>query len=405
MAAPGGEVKETVDGQLDRAGIAFQRVTVGDEHCMTYADPLTIERASAESAGASVLVSIGSGTVADIGKAVSAHLGGVPHVIVQTAASVNGFADDQSVLLRDGVKRTVATRWPDRLMIDTEVIARAPVELNRAGLGDLLATYTAPADWLLARVVGQDASYSPTAVELARSHVNAVVDSAAGIDAGDPDAIEILAAGLTLSGISMGIAGRTAPGSGMEHTVSHLLEMAHRPGAPATLHGAKVGVVTVLAAMLWARVRAAVRNGGLGGLRFPEPVTLRRRVLDAFSQVDRSGAMGEECWSDYSRKLERWHGERDRLSKLPRRWHEFDAELDGLLASPDWLAEALRAARAPTRLTDLGIDPNTARWALANSHLMRDRFTIADLAFFMGIWETADVDELLADAAQIGGGL
>ena len=47
----------------------------------------------------------------------------------------------------------------------------------------------------------------------------------------------------------------------------------------------------------------------------------------------------------------------------------------------------------------------TARWALANCHLMRDRFTVADLAFLMGIWEPADVDSLLLDAAALGAGL
>jgi hypothetical protein len=35
---------------------------------------------------------------------------------------------------------------------------------------------------------------------------------------------------------------------------------------------------------------------------------------------------------------------------------------------------------------------------------MRDRFTIADLAFFMGIYEAEHVDRLLAEAASIGGG-
>ena len=102
----------------------------------------------------------------------------------------------------------------------------APPSLNRAGLGDLMATFTAPADWLLASFVGQDASYSAAIVALARSHVDALLEAAPGVRAGDPAALETLAATLTLSGISMGVAGRTSPGSGMEHTVSHLLEMA-----------------------------------------------------------------------------------------------------------------------------------------------------------------------------------
>jgi hypothetical protein len=36
---------------------------------------------------------------------------------------------------------------------------------------------------------------------------------------------------------------------------------------------------------------------------------------------------------------------------------------------------------------------------------MRDRFTIADLAFFMGRWGPADVDALIARVGALGGGL
>jgi glycerol-1-phosphate dehydrogenase [NAD(P)+] len=404
MAARVGEVKATVIDQLTASGIAVRRVEVGDEHADTHADAPTIDAAAAQCAGPSVLLSVGSGTVADIGKALSARLGEVPHAIVQTAASVNGFADDQSVLLVDGVKRTTATRWPDRLLIDTDVIARAPVELNLAGFGDLLATYSAPADWALARVVGQDDSYSATVVALARAHIDKVLDLATGIATGDPEAIENLTAALALSGISMGVAGRTAPASGMEHTVSHLIEMAERAGEPTALHGAKVGALTVLAAMLWVRVRARVRDGALHELRFPHPAEMRPRVLAAFAELDPSGRMGEECWRGYSAKLERWQASRDQLADLPSRWDEFELELDGLLATPQRLIDALRAAGAPLKLSQLGIDRTTLRWALGHCHLMRDRFSVADLAFFLGAWEQADVEALLADAARLGAG-
>ena len=64
-----------------------------------------------------------------------------------------------------------------------------------------------------------------------------------------------------------------------------------------------------------------------------------------------------------------------------------------------------RAARAPVRMTQLGVRDATARWALAHGHLMRDRFTVADLAYFMGIWDAPDVDALLVAAARLGAGL
>ncbi len=403
MAGPAGEVKTTVAGTLRAAGMKVRLVTLAGEH--VHADPGTLRTARDESLGAAVVVSVGSGTVADIGKALSAELGGVPHVAVQTAASVNGFADDQSVLLVSGVKRTTATRWPERLLIDIDVLARAPAELNRAGLGDLVATCTAPADWRLAQLVGQDDSYSPFAVGLARSHLDVVLEHADGIHRRDLETLENLSAALTLSGIAMGVAGCTAPCSGMEHTVSHLLEMAERPGTIGPLHGAKVGALSVLSALLWARVRTVARAGGLRALRFPTAAEMEPRVHAAFAALDPSGEVGEECWRGYSRKLRRWNDARETLEGLWQRWPAFDAELDGLLASPERLVAALRAARAPVRLTQLGVRDATGRWALAHGHLMRDRFTVADLAFFMGVWDAPDVDALLVAAARLGAGL
>jgi glycerol-1-phosphate dehydrogenase [NAD(P)+] len=384
-------VKSQVLGLLD-----VRRVDVGGEDFHPHADAATIDAAAGATDGAAVVVSVGSGTVTDIAKAVCARLGGVPHVAVQTAASVNGFADGESVLLVDGVKRTTTTRWPDRLVVDTDVLAAAPLALNQAGLGDLLATYTAPADWLLARFVAQDGSYAQAVVDLARQHVGAAVDAAPGIRAAQPGALEDLAAALTLSGVSMGVAGRTAPGSGMEHTVSHLLEMADP--ASTALHGAKVGILSVLAALLWERVRQAAPAATL---RLPDAAAMEGRVREAFASVDPRGAMGEECWSDYARKLSRWGA----MPDIVGGWAAFDAEVGPLLAPAERLAGALAAAGAPLRLSELGIDAGTARWALLHCHLMRDRFTIADLAFLIGIWEAGDVEGLLDDAARLGVGL
>jgi glycerol-1-phosphate dehydrogenase [NAD(P)+] len=404
MPGPRGEIKGAVAAALEDAGEGpVQIAYLGDERAEVHADAATLAAAVDAVRGAAVLVTVGSGTIADIGKYTSAQLDGLPHVIVQTAASVNGFADDQSVLVVDGVKRTTPSRWPDRLVIDTDVVGLAPPVMNQAGLGDLLASYTAPADWLLARLVAQDDSFSPAVVTLARDHVDAAVDAADGIAVGDPAAIELLAAALTLSGISMGVAGRTAPGSGMEHTASHLLEMTEAQDT--SLHGAKVGVLSVFGACLWEVVREAVANGGLAALRFPDEAEMEDRIGEAFAVADPSGAMAAECWSDYRRKLVRWHEARPRLETLADRWPWFDADAARLLAPPERLLSALQRAHAPVRLSDLGIDPDRGRWALAHCHLMRDRFTVADLAFFMGRWEPADVDALVTRVAALGGGL
>lgn len=392
-----GWVRDTLSGVGN-----VRPVEIGGADADVHADQATLAEAVKRVGGADLLVTVGSGTLTDIGKYASSRLGGLPHIVVQSAASVNGFADDQSVLVVDGVKRTTPTRWPDRLIVDSDVIARAPAAMNRAGLGDLLASYTAPADWRLAAFMGQDQSFSPTIVALTRDHVDPVLEHAAGVGSGEHRALELLTAGLTLSGISMGAAGRTAPGSGMEHTASHLIEMSEGHGA---LHGAQVGVLSVLAACLWQVVRKAARDGALARLRFPAPEEMQERTSEAFAVLDPSGTVAAECWSDYRRKLERHNTGAAALADIAERWPALDGELEQLLAPPQRLANALADCGAPTHLHELGIAPARARWALANCHLMRDRFTVADLAFLLGLWDEAGVEKVVGLAESFGCGL
>lgn len=406
MVRVGANLKATVQALLESEW-RVRPVRAGPPDGRVHADEATVAAVRAAAEGVSSIVTVGSGTIADIGKAVAEDLGGLPHVIVQTAASVNGFADDQSVLLRNGVKRTVSSRWPDVLVLDGAVLADAPPAMNLAGLGDLVSMFTAAPDWYLANAVGMDDSYSATAVALGRDHGEELLELAPALARGESSAVVRLAEILAVSGISMGVAGRTAPSSGMEHTVSHLLEMAaKRRGAEAALHGAQVGVTTIVAALLWRRLRRRVASQGLT-LLFPAAEEMEERVRAAFDPLDRSGAMGEECWADYSAKLARWHQKRDVVERFAAAWDEHLREIEKLLVDPARLVEAMTAAGAPVRFSELspGVDAATARWAVANCHLMRDRFTVADLACFSGCWEEQDVDAVLAEATALGAGL
>jgi glycerol-1-phosphate dehydrogenase [NAD(P)+] len=134
---------------------------------------------------------------------------------------------------------------------------------------------------------------------------------------------------------------------------------------------------------------------------------MEQRLRAAFDPLDPSGAMADECWSDYSAKLARWHANRDLLERFAADWDRHRDALDELLVDPVRLVEAMVEAGAPVRFSQLdpGVDPATSRWAVANCHLMRDRFTIADLATFSGAWGEEDVDAVLAEAADLGAGL
>lgn len=391
-----------------------RHVVIGSDRPELHADPAALAEADAAIDGADVVVSVGSGTITDIAKD-AAHRADRPFVVVQTAVSVNAFSDDMAVLLRDGVKRTVPSRWPDALVIDLRAIADAPATMNRAGFGELTAMFTAPADWYLADAVTGDGAYDAGVVELYRERGDRLLEHAAGVATGDLAALEELAAQMTLTGIAMGVAGRTAPLSGTEHTISHLLDMAAGlDGRGMAFHGAQVGVAAVIVALAWRRVLRDLDPGRIAATAAAgEGVDLEARharVAAAFDRLDAAGAATAECWTDYRRKAERWNAATDRRAALARDWDAHRAAIGELVLDPERIVDGLRAAGAPTRFSELepAIPADAARWAIASCHLMRDRFTVADLVDLSGAtgraWDSAFADDLLDEAADLGAG-
>ena len=386
-----------------------RRTTIGTGRSEVHADDRAIAETAAAIGGAGCVVCVGSGTMTDIAKAATHELGDVPLVVVQTAVSVNAFSDDMAVLVKNGVKRTVPSRWADALLIDLLVIADAPVGMNRAGFGELAAMFTAPADWYLAGALGMDSAWHPAPVELFRREGEELLAAADGVRAGDPGALALLARLMTLSGMALGVAGRTAPISGAEHIVSHMLDMdAEAAGRPLAFHGAQVGVASVIMALAWAETLEAFDPSRISVDAFaPDPAGVRAAVQAAFEHLDAVGAVAAECWRDVERKLERMRAARPAIERFLADWPRHRAALRELTVDPDVLATALGRAGAPTRFRDLepAVQAALARWALSNCHLMRDRFVLADLRALTGTWAASDIDRLLARAASLGAGL
>jgi glycerol-1-phosphate dehydrogenase [NAD(P)+] len=432
MTVAGRDLRAEVTELLGRElGVVADWVTVGPPDGQVHADEQTVAAAAAATQDAGWVVSVGSGTVTDIGKAAAGP--GTPLVAVQTATSVNGYADPFSVLLRSGTKRTTPSRWPDTLLIDPAVLAGAPPDLNRAGVGDLVSMFTSTPDWYLAGAAGMDPSYDQAVAALSRRDGDRLLALApamaghqaiagatgpatsggpGGVLAGTGAAAEAdlaeLARILTLSGIAMGVAGSTAPSSGMEHAISHLLEMADTAqGRHGSWHGTQVGLTTIVATATWAHVRRRISEGALSRpAELPDPDTARDQITAAFKGIDPDGSMAAECFADYSRKLQKLTaGGGDPLAGLRADWARHDGHLGQLLAGPAELAAAAASAGLPVTFGGLPepVDDGMARWAVANCALLRARFGVADLAMLLGCWEPDDIDQVLADAAVLAG--
>jgi len=382
-------------------GLATRTVTaVAGEHGPVL-DEATVDAALAAARGASLLLAVGSGTVADLAKQVAAQLD-VPVVVVQTAASVNGYADSLSVLVRNGAKRTLPSTWPRALIVDHDVLRGAPDRLTRAGVGDATAAWTAPADWYLACALGLDRAFDGGVLK-------PVLDAAEDLLTADPDTPEALTAlvdTLTLGGLSIGATGTTAGLSGCEHLISHLLDMAAMAdGSAHDLHGAQVGVASVVAAALWET--ALDDLGALDPWALAPPDDLRARVHGSWSGLDPSGRVGSECWAAVERKFTTWAARRDDTARFLGGWAAHEETLRRYAYAPEVPARALQRWGAPVRFSDLTpeVDPVRARWALRCLPFMRDRFTLADLLLLAGGWTDELVERVLDRAARAGGGL
>lgn len=403
----GEDLKELIARTLSES-FELERVVMGVDGGELHAEEASVAEVEEAISGAGCVVSVGSGTITDICKLATERRGSLPFVAVQSAGSVDGFADDFTVLLKGGAKRTVPSRYPDALLVDLKVLASAPPEMNAAGFGDILAKFTSPADWYLAYVMGMG-DYHQAPITLVSGHAHELLDEAAALKRREPEALYKLARVLALSGLAAGVAGSTAPGSGTEHLVGHLLDMsAVQFDRPFAFHGAQVGVATVPVAAAWEALFDRLDPAEIDvDACFPRPEEVEPVVREAFAEIDPSGEVGEECWSDYSQKLERWSECRPQLENFLRNWSSYREELRGMLVSPERLGNALRESGAPARFGDLNppIPERNAFWALRNCHLMRNRFTLADLLFFFGWWDDEFVGRLLERARSVGGGL
>lgn len=375
-------------------------VTVLGEPGHLHVDDAALDRATSALDGADAVVAVGSGTISDIAKVASARAGGIPLVIVQTAASVDGFTDNVSVVLRSGAKRTIDSRWPDVVLADTTVIATAPAALNASGFGELQSLFTAPADWWLASQVGTDTSFHTTPRDLLLDFAGDPAQWGAGLGDGRARPVEQLTRVLAIRGMGTGIAGSTACLSGVEHLISHMLDMdAVARSVEVGLHGAQVGVASVVAAAAWDHLLAQAR---VGRPFAPRAQDEEATVRAAFAACDPSGALGAECWRDYSAKRSAWAAAPGDPLTLLSDPSALEHRLGAMRPDRYRIARALAVAGAPLRREDLAphVTSEVWRWAVSHCLYMRNRVTVIDLLAEAGWWTDADVDAVLALADQ-----
>jgi glycerol-1-phosphate dehydrogenase [NAD(P)+] len=361
----------------------------------------------------SAVLSVGSGVVTDIAKHACYLYGqaqgvNVPFVVYQTANSVSAYTSNMAPVFVEGVKRTLASRYPDVLICDLETLRDAPKAMTVAGVGDLLAAFSSFADWHLANRLGIDPTYNEFAQTLMGPLDALFLEEAPAIKEADLVSMGVLAKLIALGGLAMSLSHATAPLSGFEHVISHVLDlMAEQAQQPLAMHGTQVALATILATASYSKFLSELEPAEINiDSCYPSAQEMETRIHQTFDTVDPSGKAGDECWADYKIKLDLWHQQRPLFESFLKDWPKQKEVLQGLSRTPELTIKILQEIDSPLGFEQLTppVAAPQVKFAFLNAPLMRRRLTLGDLFIFLN-WDRetlwTDVNQTLL-GAQLG---
>ncbi|MFD2615808.1 iron-containing alcohol dehydrogenase family protein [Terrilactibacillus laevilacticus] len=186
------------------------------------------------------IVGIGGGKALDAAKYM-ALLKKVPFISIPTSTSNDGFSSSNASLTIGGKRVSVSAKMPYGIIVDIDVIKKAPVMFIHSGVGDLISKITALYDWVYEEQ-HEKGQVDAVALMLSKKAVNSFARTTFE-NVKDDFFLKELVDSLIMSGIAMEIAGSSAPSSGSEHLISHALDkISEKP----QLHGIQVGIATYI---------------------------------------------------------------------------------------------------------------------------------------------------------------
>ena len=310
-----------------------------------------------------VLIAVGSGTIHDIARYCAPERG-IRFVSCPTAASVDGFCSTVAAMTWYGFKKTLPAVAPEIVIADIDIIKNAPAALVRSGVGDIMAKYTALADWRMANLLTGE-HLCPRIYDIMSRAADTVMNSVPGIAAGEEKAFADVTYALIMSGIAMQMMGNSRPASGADHHISHMIEM--EPAAfevkfP-TMHGEKTGVGTLVAVREYKRLAQIEDIAPF--LRDYAPVP--EEEFRAFFGERLAGSLIRENENDCLAAVTK--------EALAQKW----GEIRGIIAAlPEetYLYGLLEKIGAKRTLEDIGVTEDERDSLLEHSPLVRNRLTL-----------------------------
>ena len=333
--------------------------------------------------GQDIIIGVGSGVINDIGKILSA-LSGKPYIIVATAPSMDGYASATSSMTRDGLKISLPSRGADVIIGDSRILCQAPMKLLRSGLGDMLAKYISICEWRIAHLLLGE-YYCEEVADLVRGAVAQCVSHADGLLRREKDAVMAVFEGLIIGGVAMNYAGLSRPASGVEHYISHVLDMrAVEFHQRAELHGLQCAVGTVIAARLYEKLLTLTPD--------KEKALAHAEEFDygAWSDILRQFlGKGAESMIALETKEKKYEPalHKPRLERILEKWEEILAIVRQEIPRPETLDALYSHVGLPKTLPEIGAEEALLPTILRCPKDIRDKYVLSRLAWDLGVEE------------------
>jgi glycerol-1-phosphate dehydrogenase [NAD(P)+] len=326
-------------------------------------------------------IAVGSGTITDITRFIS-HRSGRDFISLPTAASVDGFTSIGAPMVIEGVKTTVNCHGPLAVFADLPVLCSAPRKMIAAGFGDMLAKFTASADWELGSLFGGDPFVESIAARM-RSATWDCGRQAGAIAAGSEEGVKTLMEGLIESGFCLLEFGSTLPASGWEHHISHTLEMKLlREGRHSILHGAKVGIGVLASARRYGVVRQMSREEAAARLQaraLPDVEAEIQGIRATYGPIADGIIAIQEPW--FAMTAAEFEGLKAHVVEA---WDEIQ-RIASVVPPAELMQGWIGAAGGPVSGPEAGLSEEEVALATAWARCLKHRMTIGRLSWMLGI--------------------
>ena len=233
-----------------------------------------IKRVEKELRGVDLIVAVGSGVIQDLCKYV-AHFNNLPYLVVATAPSMDGYASNGAAMITGGMKVTYNATLPVAIVANTDILKDAPLEMIKAGYGDIIGKYSALNDWKLSNIITNE-YFCEEIYNLTFEQIKNTAPLAKKLLKRDEDAVKTLMEALIIVGILMSFVGSSRPASGSEHHLSHFFEITGIiDNKPYLAHGLDVAFSTVVTA----EIREKIANMKQFGAKSQLPNAKRDALL------------------------------------------------------------------------------------------------------------------------------